>query len=564
MGKRRQQRPPGQKKRAPSGGASSLASLGASVLGAAVAALVGAGAWQALQALVPEPVSTVPFCDFGVDFQTVEELFARTTPCRVRGLETAKINEMIAQWSPSSIMQLGSSELELRVTEGENHTRVLRHCSKRSKESGFENSALSLTWPQTAYDAWAFKKSTLEELFQPKDDYSASFAADVSILEKPHPKGADAAKAIAEAVCPWGCPETIGRSTVVWMESRGLGQQLHYEQQPVLFVHLHGKKTVVASPPSEMVRRGHTFPSVHPNRRQSQLGWSSEDWDRDVAGFSAEGGGAAEIRYNTSTEVVAHLGQGDTLYVPAFWGQQSFAGLDAPVVTLGLELFPAAVAPDARPANRGAWGTILAGPPDGSEPEVRGERQRKATQEAIQMALEGADTPQLKWAGIRQFGASLMQHAFQWADQSMNGDTTGGPGEQTEKTDDEVLALLREWRECRPASAGLLCRPDGRVARRRPALEPAVSWAGDRAENDRRGLRTRLGGSGRRGQEARGDARLGCGLASPGGPTCYRVPRGCGRVGLLGHPDRLGCGPAGGGGLQDARRAARRGAGQLH
>ena len=75
--------------------------------------------------------------------------------------------------------------------------------------------------------------------------------------------------------------------------------------------------------------------------------------------------------------MVAHLGQGDTLYVPAFWGQQSFAGLDAPVVTLGLELFPAAVAPDARPANRGAWGSILAGPPDGSEPEVRGERHRE-------------------------------------------------------------------------------------------------------------------------------------------------------------------------------------------
>ena len=31
----------------------------------------------------------------------------------------------------------------------------------------------------------------------------------MSILEKPHPKGADAAKAIAEAVCPWDCPETI-------------------------------------------------------------------------------------------------------------------------------------------------------------------------------------------------------------------------------------------------------------------------------------------------------------------------------------------------------------------
>lgn len=83
------------------------------------------------------------------------------------------------------------------------------------------------------------------------------------------------------------------------------------------------------SPPEAMVRAAHLYPSLHPSRMQSQLGWdfaplsSAPVSGRRLNGFSTPiGGDTARSppeyhRALSSGERTVALAGGDVLYIPA-------------------------------------------------------------------------------------------------------------------------------------------------------------------------------------------------------------------------------------------------------
>ena len=217
-------------------------------------------------------------------------------------------------------------------------------------------------------------------------------------MEQVLPKAVETATAIINAVCPYDCPDAIDKRGSIWLESRGLGQQLHAEASANLLFHLHGDRQVIVTPPDEALRHAHVHPFFHPNSQgqtiQSQMAWSSEEWDRTVAGYGLEHNEQTPPpQYDQTKELVAHLEGGDLLYVPAYWGQQTCSGRSA-TISLLVTLWPTAVGPDDRPKDRGPWGSIL----DPEKPDSkRNARQNKALQEALGKAVEGAETAGEKW-----------------------------------------------------------------------------------------------------------------------------------------------------------------------
>lgn len=202
-----------------------------------------------------------------------------------------------------------------------------------------------------------------------------------------------------EATCPYDCPDSIDKSGAIHMESRGLGRQLTADTSATFLFHLHGDRQVVLAPPNEMLRHAHPHPTFHPNSVgqgiSSQLAWSSEEWDRSVVGYGVPQNKQTPLPlYNQSTETVAHLKSGDLLYVPAYWGQHTTAGMSTASISFLVHAWPVAVGPDDRPGNRGPWGGVL-------NPEYpdskRNERQNKAFKEALENAAKGAETAAEKW-----------------------------------------------------------------------------------------------------------------------------------------------------------------------
>lgn len=366
----------------------------------------------------PLGVSTVPACVFGRDFHSVEQLLNRSTACLVQGLETEMHQEVMRQWSVNRLRQLPQGVMKLRVTEGDEHTRVMRYNKMGARDtpaSSFRSKVLGLVWPREAYDMWEFKDATVENVINPDENWSASFSANSQVLRMPHPKGADAIDALAGAVCPYGCPGEFGeqaggrREALIWIASRGLGQNLHFDSNANLFFHLHGSKQVVVSPPEEIIRHGHLLPVNHPAERQTQLLWTSEDPDRTLAGFNTAIGediDRPQPTYNQSREQVAYLQPGDVLYLPAFWGHQTFSGPGGPTVSLATWIFPAGGNP---------LGRLQAGESLEKKRGLRGrEKLAEATNEASR--VEPAATQKdsyAQWGALRWLAFRLAEELFE-------------------------------------------------------------------------------------------------------------------------------------------------------
>ena len=232
---------------------------------------------------------TVPFCDFGNDFHTVEELLERHTPCLVRGLETAKHAEVARQWSPKTLLEqehARTSVMTLRATEGPQHTRTMCYSQRDKNDPSADFSMLGgegQKWPRGRYDAWYFKKDvTMFDMLQPAAGFSASFSGSPAMFREAHPLGAAACDALAAALPH----RSQVQETLIWIASRGLGQQLHFDSSHNLFFHLHGEKHVVLSPPPTVLRGAHLHPATHPSQRQSQLLWSGDDSGRAPPTFN--------------------------------------------------------------------------------------------------------------------------------------------------------------------------------------------------------------------------------------------------------------------------------------
>jgi hypothetical protein len=186
MGKRgsRQQRPGGGK------AAAAAAQGGLGGVPKPLVALAGACGLAAmlhkpLLSLLPGPESTVEVCEFGyeAEYKSIEQLMQRSTPCIVRGLEPEMHATLVRQMSPAALKALPSSELFLRVSEGDSHTRILQHSNTGVKEKNFFDEALQLTWPTGPYDGWKFAQTTVKQLLDPPRAFSASFVQDVSDVD---------------------------------------------------------------------------------------------------------------------------------------------------------------------------------------------------------------------------------------------------------------------------------------------------------------------------------------------------------------------------------------------
>lgn len=93
----------------------------------------------------------------------------------------------------------------------------------------------------------------------------------------------------------------------LWMGTRGVTAQTHYDTYRNFYVQVHGTKRFLLSPPSQL-RRARLFPWVHPHQRQSSLCFAG---GRELAG-TQRGGGVLEALDVT-------LRPGEVLYLPPFW-----------------------------------------------------------------------------------------------------------------------------------------------------------------------------------------------------------------------------------------------------
>jgi hypothetical protein len=238
----------------------------------------------------------------------------------------------------------------------------MTHTPKAPKDAKFQAEKLQTRWPTGPYDvSWAYDSVTVPDLLHPPagvTEFSASFSQDVNMLKEILPGVLDTVAALTEAICPYDCPPALGNQSIIWMESRGLGQQMRLEASTTVLFHTSGERQLVLAPPEQVLRKAHVYPHIHPNRGQSQLRWDVETYDRDLAGY-IYGSQADEISpppaYDTSKEQLARLRAGDVLYIPAFWGRQTFSSMDAPTLSLEMTMHPTAVGPEERPHDRGTW-----------------------------------------------------------------------------------------------------------------------------------------------------------------------------------------------------------------
>ena len=91
-------------------------------------------------------------------------------------------------------------------------------------------------------------------------------------------------------------------------------------------------------------------------------------------------------------ETVVHLQSGDFLYMPAFWGHQTFSGNAGPTISLSSWFFPVAVDPATRP---------------GTDPINERELAPKATLRNVGMAVLAATSNGDAWAGLRTLVETL-------------------------------------------------------------------------------------------------------------------------------------------------------------
>eukprot|EP01052_Picozoa_sp_SAG31_P041853 SAG31_NODE_6464_length_2007_cov_1.645702_1_plen_230_part_00 len=134
-------------------------------------------------------------------------------------------------------------------------------------------------------------------------------------------------------------------------------------------------------------------------------------------------------------ELVVRMQSGDALYMPAYWGHQTFSGLAAPTVSLACWFFPVAVDPTSRPGRNA-----------NSERDLR---QIKPRREAAFRRL-GASSPGIQWTGLRTLIQTLADKMAGKVLQPVDNDAV-----QSGST------LLRRWVEqrWRPQFGGLGLQP---------------------------------------------------------------------------------------------------------
>ena len=115
----------------------------------------------------------------------------------------------------------------------------------------------------------------------------------------------EASAGLAEEVTPstsmWVDRHEVGNSTTLWLGGNGVETALHYDMSHNFFVQLVGEKRFFLSQPS-MHRRLCLFPWLHPLGIFTQRGEAGEEEDQPAA-----------------DALVAHLHQGDVLYIPPLW-----------------------------------------------------------------------------------------------------------------------------------------------------------------------------------------------------------------------------------------------------
>lgn len=238
-------------------------------------------------------------------------------------------------------------------------------------------------------------------MFSPRPNHSASFSSTASVFDGVHPKGAKAAEKLMKSVCPYGCTSKVATDRLVWIASAGLGQQLHFDAHANLFLHIDGDKSLVLVPPATVIRTAYLCPTLHPAGRQSQLRWDSSTPDRVVAGFTpprGDDGTRGAPNYTHVDEQRVHLAKGDVVYLPPFWGHQTFSTNAGPTVSLALWFFPAAVDPR---KHRGV---------DASYQREGGFDLAQST--AAHAVTAGAGSAAAAWGSLRALGESVVMHVF--------------------------------------------------------------------------------------------------------------------------------------------------------
>lgn len=347
--------------------------------------------------------STVETVTFGVDVHSIEEVFMRDAPCFVRGFHEGLHAEIAAAWSEEELRTtFAKAKLGVRTSKGPDHSRIMRYSTRRkdaAKEgvSVFFDGHLNLTWPRHDYDAWEMEDSSFDAgVLRPDPSRSGSFSTGINAFRGAHDRGVEPAGRLERLACPFGCPDEIERQSLLWMASRGLGQQLHFDGFSNLFFHLHGAKAVVLAPPDAVVDTAHLHPEMHPASRQSALAWDAANPSRVAIGYSTPLGDDVDRKqpaYPRSRERVAQLSAGKVLYIPAYWGHQTFTAPDAgPSISLALWYYP---------VHRDPRGV------DPSPGKARGNNAR-VLESAIMPLLQRAGSAGQAWAIMRALGISAI------------------------------------------------------------------------------------------------------------------------------------------------------------
>eukprot|EP00038_Savillea_parva_P017249 m.19514 g.19514 ORF g.19514 m.19514 type:complete len:607 (-) comp3701_c0_seq1:63-1883(-) len=368
----------------------------------------------------PEDHRGVDYCDIGTDFDTLEQLMqTRATPCLVRGLlQPSLVHKVLRSWSLAAMRKnniLLDAQVSLRTMTSQTSggaaasAAIMRYSNRRGRSArdAFASESLGVSFPQDAYDAWEFKPSTLRDsVFNTHSHTKGSFSTNIDAVEAACPKGVKMARKLASVLCPYGCPKRMDTDRLLWLASPGLGQQLHFDAHTNLFFHVDGNKSMVLVEPDTLLHSTHLLPEIHPGGRQSQLQWSSATPHRHVTGVGATAPEHMVPHYTSGhkdVEHVVHLRPGDLLYVPSYWGHETFGGGVDPTVSMAFWSHPTVVHPLRRhPEHKGMYSST-----------EREEDWSAMRGRSLDTVTRGATTAQDAWAGLRTLGEHTVALALQ-------------------------------------------------------------------------------------------------------------------------------------------------------
>jgi len=253
---------------------------------------------------------------------------------------------------------------------------------------------LGLNWTRHSCDEWQMEFCTLADVLQPEPGAFRAVAVRATQIGFVHESGQKALLALAAAVCPSpGCDDHM-----LWMSSRGLSQQLHFDAIPNIIIHLHGPKYFLLVSPEAAMED--VLPALHPSQHQSQLQW-------------ATGQRPAAIPFHEGEELLwAELRPGDALLIPAFWGHQSFTPAAYAGWLLGSRSLPSVSF--ATWAYPNATLQEVRGAPGKDIGKLRGDVVRQVLAFCEQVSADRGGPPSMaarpaeRWAALRSLGLELV------------------------------------------------------------------------------------------------------------------------------------------------------------